>query len=69
MTLVQKFPTDYADKLGAYQRHVSSLCQKHDYLQGQMENAEETPVLFNMPTYTIVDVKRFKTHDSKNHYI
>jgi hypothetical protein len=31
-TLAQKLPTDYVEKLMAYQYHIINLHQKHDYL-------------------------------------
>jgi hypothetical protein len=45
-TLAKKLPTDYVEKLIAYQRHIINLRRKHDYLLGQMGNADETPVFF-----------------------
>jgi hypothetical protein len=39
-TLMQKLPTNYVEKLIAYQPG------KHDHLLGQMDNADETPVFF-----------------------
>jgi hypothetical protein len=60
-TLAQKLPTHYVEKLIAYQRHVINLRRKHDYLLGQMGNAEETPVFFDMPANTTVDTKGSKS--------
>jgi hypothetical protein len=31
-TLAQQLPTDYIEKLIAYQRHIINLRRKHDYL-------------------------------------
>jgi hypothetical protein len=45
-TLAKKLPTDHVEKLIAYQRHIINLRRKHDYLFGQMGNADETPVFF-----------------------
>jgi hypothetical protein len=56
-TLVRKLPTDYVEKLIAYQRHIINLCRKHDYLLGQMGNTDETPVFFDMLANTKVDTK------------
>jgi len=50
-TLTQKLPTKFLEKLSAYLCHIIHLHQKHHYL------LEETPVFFNMPTNTIIDVK------------
>jgi hypothetical protein len=33
-TLAQKLPTDYVEKLMAYQRHIINLRRKHDYRLG-----------------------------------
>jgi hypothetical protein len=60
-TLAQKLPTDYAEKLIAYQHHVINLHRKHDYLLGQMDNADETPVFFYMQANTTVDTKGSKS--------
>jgi hypothetical protein len=60
-TLVQKLPTDYIEKLTAYQRNIINLHQKHDYLSGQMGNAHETPVFFDMPANTTVHTKGSKS--------
>jgi hypothetical protein len=58
---VKKLPTDYVEKLIAYQRHIINLCQKHDYLLRQMGNADKTPVFFDMPANTTVDTKGSKS--------
>jgi hypothetical protein len=57
----QKLPTDYAEKIIAYQCHIINLRRKHDYLLGQMGNADETPVFFDLPTNTTVDTKGSKS--------
>jgi hypothetical protein len=60
-TLAKKLPTDYAEKLIAYQHHITNLHRKHDYLLGQMSNADENPVFFDMPANTTVDTKGSKS--------
>jgi transposase-like protein len=60
-TLAKKLPTHYVEKLIAYQRHIINLSRKHDYLLGQMGNADETPVFFDMPANTTVDTKGSKS--------
>jgi hypothetical protein len=61
LCLAQKLPTDYVEKLIAYQCHINNLHRKHDYLLGQMGNADETPVFFDMPANTTVDTKSSKS--------
>jgi hypothetical protein len=60
-TLAQKLPTDYVEKLIAYQRYIINLPRKHDYLLGQMGIADETPVFFDMLANTTVDTKSSKS--------
>jgi hypothetical protein len=60
-TLAKKLPTDYIEKLIAYQRHIINLRRKHDYLLGQMGKANETPVFFDMVANTTVDTKGSKS--------
>jgi hypothetical protein len=60
-TLMQKLPTDYIKKLIAYQCHIINLRLKHDYLLGQMDNTDETPVFFYIPANTTVHTKGSKS--------
>jgi hypothetical protein len=60
-TLAKKLPTYYDEKLVAYQCHIIKLRRKHDYLLGQMGNADETPMFFDMPANTTVDTKGSKS--------
>jgi hypothetical protein len=60
-TSAKKLPTDYVEKLIAYKRHIINLRRKHDYLLGQMGNTEATPVFFDMPANTTVDIKGSKS--------
>jgi hypothetical protein len=60
-TLVQKLPTDYVEKLIAYQRHIINLRRKHDYLLRQIGNTDETLVFFDMPANITVDTKGSKS--------
>lgn len=53
-SLAQKLPTDFADKLVEYQRYVISLRRKNNYLLGQIGNADETAVYFDMPQSTTI---------------
>jgi hypothetical protein len=58
---VKKLPTDYVENLIAHQRHIINLRRKHDYLLGQMGNADEIPVFFDMSANTTVDTKGSKS--------
>jgi transposase-like protein len=60
-TLAKKLPTDYVEKLIAYQHHIINLRRKHDYLSGRMGNTDETPVFFDMLANTAVDSKGSKS--------
>lgn len=60
-SLCQKLPADFEEKLVAYQRYIIRLRTQNDYLLGQMGNADETPVYFDMPTNYTVDIVGTKT--------
>lgn len=56
-TICQKLPGDFDDKLVAFQKYVIGLRRDHDYSFGQIGNADETPVFFDMPSaYTVNEV-------------
>ncbi|XP_077512797.1 LOW QUALITY PROTEIN: uncharacterized protein LOC144123973 [Amblyomma americanum] len=48
----QKLPEAYEDKLAEFRSYVIRLRQQHGYMLGQISNADETPVWFNMPSST-----------------
>lgn len=52
-SICQKLPEAYKDKLVEFQRYVR-LRQQHGYTLGQIGNANETPVWFDMPSSTTV---------------
>lgn len=53
-SICQKLPESYEEKLIAFQRFVINLRLSHDYLLGQMGNADQTPIFFDMPSnYTV----------------
>lgn len=56
-TLAQKLPGDFNEKLLVYQRHVISLRKKHNYSLGNMGNADQTPVYFDIPSNLTVNKK------------
>jgi hypothetical protein len=60
-TVVQNLSTAYVEKLIAYQRHIIDLCQKYYYLLRQIGNADKTPVFFDMPASSTVNVKGSKS--------
>ena len=53
-SIAQKMPADYEDKLVNFQRFVIRLRRANNYLLGQIGNADQTPVCFDLPqNYTI----------------
>lgn len=60
-TLAQHLPDAYEEKLTEFQRYVIKLRKQHSYLMGQIGNADETPVYFDMPSNTTVDDKGAKS--------
>jgi hypothetical protein len=68
---------NYGENLVACQQHVIILCQKHDYLQGQMGNAAETPVLFDRHRacsrmtfqFKMIIWKIFKNQDENENFL
>ena len=57
---IQKLHTGYLKNVKAYDQQRINLCQKYDYLLGQMRNTEETPVISYMLTNTTTHTKRAK---------
>lgn len=53
-SICQKLPEEYEDKLIEFQLYVNSLRRQHGYMLGQIGNADETPVWFDMPSSTTV---------------
>lgn len=60
-SLAQKLPSDFAEKLTEFQRYVINLRKKHSHLLGQIGNADQTPVFFDMPSNTTVADKGAKS--------
>lgn len=60
-SLAQKMPADYEEKLLAYQKYVISLRKRHEYLDAQIGNADQTPVYFDMPSNVTVNCKGEKS--------
>jgi hypothetical protein len=55
MTIAQRLPEEYKEKLVSFQKYVLKLRKQHVYLLGQIGNADQTPVFFDMPESTTVN--------------
>ena len=54
MTICQKLPKDFEQKLLNYQRYITNLRKARNFLMGQMANADETAICLDMPqNYTL----------------
>ena len=54
MTICQKLPKDFEQKLLNYQRYITNLRKTGDFLMRQMANADETVFYLDMPpNYTL----------------
>ncbi|XP_072504854.1 pogo transposable element with KRAB domain isoform X1 [Notamacropus eugenii] len=51
----QHLPEDLTEKLITYQRSILALRKTHDYMVGQMGNADETPICLEVPSRVTVD--------------
>lgn len=52
--MCQKLPVDFEEKLVKFQRYVMDRRREKDYQLGQIANADQTPVFFDMPmAYTV----------------
>lgn len=60
-TIAQRLPADYEDKLVKFQQHVIKLRQEKNYMFGQIGNADETPVYFDMPSASTIAAKGSKS--------
>lgn len=60
-SLAQRLPSDFTEKLVAFQRYVINLRKKHSYPLNQIGNADQTPVFFDMPTSVTVNKKGEKS--------
>nr|ADK62392.1 pogo transposable element [Rhipicephalus microplus] len=54
------FAEEYDEKLHCFQRFVLNLRRNNDYLLGQIGNADQTPLYFDMPGTTTVEKKGAK---------
>ena len=54
MTICQKLPKDFEQKLLNYQQYITNLRTTGNFLMGQMANADETAIYLDMPpNYTL----------------
>jgi len=54
MTICQKLPKDFEQKLLNYQRHITNLRKTGNFLMGQIANADEMTIRLDMPpNYTL----------------
>jgi len=54
MTICQKLPKDFEQKLLNYQRYITNLRKTGNFLMRQMANADETAIYLDMlPNYTM----------------
>ncbi|KAM7295747.1 pogo transposable element with KRAB domain [Ixodes scapularis] len=53
----QKLPEAYEEKLVAFQRFVIMLRRTNNYIAGQMGNADQMPMFFDMPSNYTVETK------------
>lgn len=58
--ICQKLPAEYEEKLDAFQRYVLNLRRNNNYQLGQIGNADQTPLYFDMPATTTVEKKGTK---------
>ncbi|KAM7298523.1 Pogo transposable element with KRAB domain [Ixodes scapularis] len=56
-TVCQRLPYAYEEKSWAFHRYVTEVRTKHSLMLGQIGNADQTPVWFDMPSRTTVTGK------------
>jgi hypothetical protein len=57
---ISSLASNYLKKLIAYQPEIINLHHIHDYVLEQVSTMDETPVVFDIATYTAVYVKGSK---------
>jgi hypothetical protein len=55
MTIAQRLPKPYEEKLVTFQKHVLKLRKQYEYRLGQTGNADQNSVYFDMPECTTVN--------------
>ncbi|KAL1444446.1 hypothetical protein MTO96_029867 [Rhipicephalus appendiculatus] len=73
-SICQKLPEEFEDQLLNFQRFVNRLREQKNYMMGQIGNADETPVWFDMPSSTTItqrgakDVKLLPTGNEHSRF-
>lgn len=68
-SICQRLPVDFEEKLTSFQRYVIGLRRRHGYCLGQIGNADQTPIYFDMPltrTVEAVGAKQVKVRTTGN---
>jgi len=60
-TIAQKLPPEYKRKIIEYHKYVINIRKKLCFVIGQLENMDEVPLTFDVPSNKTVDVKGAKT--------
>ena len=60
-TIAQRLPGEYEDKLQSYQRFIINQRQIHNYDISCIDNADQTPVTFDLPYSRTIDLKGAKS--------
>jgi hypothetical protein len=60
-TIAQRLPEAYKEKLISFQKYALKLRKQHEYLLGQIGNADQTPVFFDVPESTTVNTASERT--------
>jgi len=60
MTICQKLPKDFEQKLLNYQQYITNLRKTGNLLMGQMANADETAIYLDMPPNYMLEKKGLK---------
>ncbi|KAM7293902.1 pogo transposable element with KRAB domain [Ixodes scapularis] len=58
--MCQKLPAEFEEKLNAFQRYVLSLRHDNNYQLGQVGNADQTPLHFDVPATTTMEERGAK---------
>jgi hypothetical protein len=59
-TICQKLPKDFEQKLLNYQRYITNLRKKGNFMMGQIANADENAIYRDMPPNYMLEKKVVK---------